>query len=79
MGSAMAFGVWFCGPTTSATTCTVPDCDHPKEATCEFALSGRKQGQTCDRPMCHDHATPKDGKWMCPSHARMKKGPPPAR
>lgn len=31
-------------------------CDRPAAKLCDFPLRGRKQGQTCSRPMCSRHA-----------------------
>lgn len=39
---------------------------------CDFALSGPKAGQTCDRPVCATHAHHIDPDVdFCPSHARV--------
>mgnify|MGYP001566962773 CR=1 FL=1 len=39
---------------------------------CDYPLTGDKQGQTCDRPVCGTHAVHQDPDTdYCPSHARV--------
>ena len=39
---------------------------------CDYPLTGAKQGQTCDRPVCGTHAIHQEADTdYCPSHARV--------
>lgn len=47
---------------------------------CDFPLTGRKAGQTCDRPVCRHHAMHEDPDTdYCPAPARLITGPVIAR
>jgi hypothetical protein len=39
---------------------------------CDWPLHGTKAGQTCDRPVCQEHASHRDPDLeYCPAHARL--------
>jgi len=39
---------------------------------CDYPLHGEKAGQTCDRPICRDHALHVEPDTdFCPAHARL--------
>lgn len=51
--------------------CSVPGCSSRGEYLCDFPLKGKKEGQTCDRPMCRRHAKLiKHNTHYCPAHAK---------
>lgn len=39
-----------------AKRCSVPGCGRPAERECDFALTGRASGKTCDKALCAAHA-----------------------
>lgn len=42
---------------------------------CDFPLTGKKAGQTCDRPMCDRHAVSQGPEVdYCETHDRLAKG-----
>lgn len=50
------------------------DCGRPCGKLCDFPLTGDKEGQTCDRPICPRHSAHVEGQDIdyCLVHARMK-------
>ena len=51
-------------------------CGRPSRYLCDFPLKGRKEGQTCDAPLCDSCAklikkTAQGSVHYCPAHQRM--------
>ena len=57
--------------------CSVAHCNGYAVALCDFALSGRAKGRTCDRALCEAHRARQPGKDVdyCPTHAAMAPKP----
>jgi hypothetical protein len=63
-------------------SCSVPGCSAPAAKQCDFKLSARRSGRTCDKCLCAAHAVTQsattDGDTVdyCPAHADLVKGKP---
>lgn len=60
-----------CSRGRSVAPCSVPGCDRPHSALCDFRLA---DGRTCDAKLCASHRTKSWGKDIdyCPPHAKEK-------
>ena len=61
--------------------CSVPGCSAPSEYQCDFPLTGRAKGRTCDKHLCCAHrciqcVTTSAGEPVdyCPAHDTATKG-----
>jgi hypothetical protein len=72
------------GRTRKAKPCVV--CGNPSTKLCDFALTGKRAGKTCNRPLCDKCATvvpnvshlnptaaPNDTFDLCPAHAQQRR------
>jgi len=64
-----------------AKPCSVSGCGRPSVALCDYPLSGRKAGKTCDRALCAAHRhqqnrTGADTVDYCPTHDDMARAQP---
>ena len=48
--------MWICSRGARGKRCYVTGCTNRATHLCDFALTGRKSGQTCDRAVCEKHA-----------------------
>ena len=64
-GGGAAF---ICGPKPRRRNCKF--CSRYADLECDFPLTGKKAGQTCDAPICSRCTTRTDGKDFCPPHQR---------
>jgi hypothetical protein len=55
--------------------CSVPACHGWMVALCDFPLTGRKAGKTCDKPLCPAHRVKQPGENVdyCPAHDALQK------
>lgn len=64
----------------SRAKCSVDGCTKPSTKLCDFPLTGKKAGKTCDRKLCDAHAKrqpvttldPSDTVDFCPTHDAMR-------
>ena len=59
-------------------------CGCPAEYICDFPRKGKKEGKTCDKPICRSHAklikkTSEGSIHYCPAHQRMAEKAKPRR
>lgn len=81
MGCEVIPGVGFaCSRGQKRKTCSVHGCSGSATKLCDFPLTGKKAGQTCDRDLCEAHATRMPGRPLagqtidyCPTHATVRK------
>ncbi len=66
-----AVSVFVCGRSRSRPACSTTGCSGQARVVCDFALGGRKLGQTCDRPLCLACRRVVDGKDLCAAHAAI--------
>lgn len=54
--------------------CAIDGCREPSEFLCDFPLSGKRAGKTCDRKLCHKHRVAQGPERdYCPTHDRVAK------
>ncbi len=60
------------GVRRKAAPCSIHSCTKPHTRLCDFRLTGRKEGKTCDAKLCDDCAMPAGpGLDYCPPHTRF--------
>jgi hypothetical protein len=58
--------VFTCG--SHRARCTAPGCGQPTTLECEFALGGRRTGETCGLAICEHHSAELSGRRVCRPH-----------